>query len=142
MLDGTGDIAITPPDGAESLIAMVRTRVKASLNAWKLYAIGADLQERIGDVGVENYPETQVAIQRQVTRALTADSFLSVGSFQVETLPDADRIHVFVYIGRNLITSVTLSQPALAPTTSGVSTGSGTAIPGLAIPGLASPGVL
>ena len=60
----------------------------------------------------------------------------------METLPDADRIHVFVYIGRNLITSVTLSQPALAPTTSGVSTGSGTAIPGLAIPGLASPGVL
>jgi len=136
MLDGSGDIAMTAVDGADSLISMVRTRVKAELRAWKLYTIGADLQNRVGDL---MGPELEIAIQRQVTRALTADNLLPAGSFQVQTLPDLNRMYVLVYIGQTLITSVTLSQPQTSPSTTSMAVN--TPIPGSAIPGVAIPGL-
>ena len=50
FLDGAGDIAVTDPTTNESLIDMVVTRLKAKLDGWQLYRIGADLERRLGDL--------------------------------------------------------------------------------------------
>ena len=139
LLDGSGDIAITDPDGADSLISMVRTRVKAELRAWKLYAIGADLQNRVGDL---MGPELEIAIQRQIARALTADNLLSRGSFQVETLPDGNLMHVFIYVGQKLITSLVLNPQDAGASLTLSTNSTGTAVPSVAVPGFAAPGLL
>ena len=45
LLDAIGDIAVydTPMDSIQN---MVRTRIKADLDGWQLYQIGADLRSR------------------------------------------------------------------------------------------------
>lgn len=99
LIDGSGDIACTDPGSMESIQDIVRSRLKAAVDGWKLYRIGAGLNERLGStVG----PETEIALRRQVTQCLT-NSFLPAGSFKVETLSDTDRIHVFVYVNQQLI---------------------------------------
>jgi hypothetical protein len=52
-------------------------------------------------------PEQELAIRRQVIRALTSE-FLPEGAFRVETLADIDRIHVMVYLKDDLIAKETL----------------------------------
>jgi hypothetical protein len=105
LIDGSGDIACTSADSKESKIDVVRSRLKAALDGWKLYPIGADLDNLRGQTIDE---ELEKAIHRQVTRCLS-NEFLPEGSFQVETLADIDRIHVFVYIEGQLAASATVS---------------------------------
>jgi hypothetical protein len=81
LLDGSGDIAMCSST-LDSLKDMVRTRLKAELNAWKLYAIGADLNSQIGEMAPD---ELEPAVQRLVRTALSRD-FLPSGGFSVETL--------------------------------------------------------
>lgn len=106
LLDGTGDIAFTGANTAESLIDMVRTRLKATLSGWQNYPIGADLQSLLG-VAVD--AELEARIQRQVTSALS-NQLLPRGTFQVLTLPNGDRISVLVYIGQQLIALAALNS--------------------------------
>lgn len=107
LVDGTGDIACT--SGAlESVQDIVRSRLKAALDGWKLYRIGAGLAEFPGNTVA---PETEVAIRRQVSQALTRD-FLPAGSFQIETLSDVDVIRVFVYLNKQLIGTAAVSRGA------------------------------
>jgi hypothetical protein len=106
LLDGSGDIATTDPSTMESTVDVVRSRLKASLNGWKLYAIGADLQARVGDIIA---PELEIALQRQVYNSLT-NSFLPRGSFTVETLSFGDTVRVLVFISQTLIAQATVSR--------------------------------
>src|SRR5271170_2096560 len=76
-----GDIGTTDPTTLASIQDMVRTRLKASLHGWQLYAIGADLQKRLGDTMTA---ELNTTLRRQVNRSLT-NQFLPSGSFTVKT---------------------------------------------------------
>lgn len=106
LLDGTGDMALSGADGRESLYDMVRTRLKAAVNGWKLYQIGAGLQERIGDpMGVE----LEMALKRQVARALTAE-FLPKGAFQTEVISTGELITIFVYVNKSLVAQALLAN--------------------------------
>ena len=104
LLDGSGDIAITQSP-LESLRDMVNTRLKAALDGWKLYRIGADLDRVIGETVS---PEIELRIQRQVQTALTRDLFPS-GTFQVKTLAAGAQITIFVYLQQTLVTTANVN---------------------------------
>lgn len=106
LIDGSGDIACTASDSMESINSVISSRLKAALKGWKLYNIGADLRERIGDTVSQ---ETELAIRRQVTQCLSS-SFLPAGSFQVETLSDGTQIHVYVYVNNQLVGKATVTK--------------------------------
>lgn len=104
LLDGNGDIAMAAP--AESALDMIRTRLKADLNGWKLYPIGADLQNLVGQTMA---PELETTIQRQVSVALT-NQLLSPGQFEVQTVTVSNMIDVYVYIQRQLLLTLQVNK--------------------------------
>ena len=106
LVDGTGDIALdaSPYD---CYATMVRTRLKAALNGWKLYpGIGAGLNESLGRA---NSNENEVALRKAAMSSLT-NNFLASGSFTVTSLAISDQISVFVYINQTLIATATVSS--------------------------------
>lgn len=105
LLLAGGDIATTNPSTLASLQDMVRTRLKAALNGWQLYSIGADLAARLGDT-VD--AELNITLRRQVNNALT-NQFLPRGSFNVQSLQDFQTITIFVYLNQSLIASATVN---------------------------------
>ena len=107
LMDGTGDIADTSGT-MDSIPDIVRSRLKAALNGWKLYQIGAGLTKALGQA---NSNEVEVAIQRRGGSTLS-NNFLSTGSFTVSTLQLGDSITIFVYIQNVLIATVTVTQVA------------------------------
>lgn len=110
LLSG-GDLA-TDPTTLASIQDMVRTRLKAALDGWQLYSIGADLQARIGDTV---NAELNITLRRQINQSLT-NQFLPRGSFTVQSLTDNGIINLYVYVNQSLIANATLD-----PTT-GIST--------------------
>jgi len=105
VLDSTGDISFTASPW-ECLTAMVNTRLKAALDGWKLYRIGADLENLIGTTVAA---ELELSIQRQVQASLSQD-FLPTGSFTVSTLVvEPQTVQVFVYVQNQLIAATTVS---------------------------------
>jgi hypothetical protein len=84
---------------------MAMTRLKAAVDAWKLYAIGAGLDDFIGSPVNAN---TELSIQRAVTASLSRD-FLPSGSFTVQTLAIGSTIEVYVYIKQTLLASTTVT---------------------------------
>lgn len=104
LLDGTGDVAVTL-NSLEEIESMIATRLKASVKAWKLYAIGAGLDVFQGQPVNSN---TELSIQRAVTASLTRQ-FLPAGSFTVQTVAIGNQIEVYVYINQTLITSTSLT---------------------------------
>ena len=106
LMDGTGDIAVTGTP-VEELETMVATRLKAAINGWKLYAIGANLDAFLGSsVGINQ--NTALAIQRQVTSSLT-NQLLPAGSFTVSTIVLGNEIQVLVYLGPSLVATTSVS---------------------------------
>ena len=106
LMDGTGDIAITLTS-IEELETMVATRLKAAINGWKLYLIGANLDAFIGSsVGINQ--NTALAIQRQVIASLT-NQLLPAGSFTVQTIVLGNEIQVLVYLGPSLVATQTVT---------------------------------
>jgi hypothetical protein len=105
MIDGTGDIACTDDSTMDSVVDIVRSRLKAALNGWKLYAIGADLQSAVGQA-ID--PELELTLQRQVSQSLS-DGFLSQSQFQVTTLVTGSKILVLVYLDSQLIVQAAVS---------------------------------
>ena len=104
-MDGAGDIALTQ-SVTEELSTMVATRLKAALNGWKLYPIGASLETFIGSpVGINQ--NTELAIQRRVTSALTLQ-LLPAGSFTVQTVTLGNEVQVLVYLGQSLVASTSV----------------------------------
>jgi hypothetical protein len=67
LLDGNGDIALCD-SALESVRDIVRSRLKADLNGWQLYPIGADLQSQIGEMAPD---ELESAVRRLVRTALS-----------------------------------------------------------------------
>jgi hypothetical protein len=104
LLDGNGDIAMGTP--AESLSDMIRTRLKADLNGWKLYTIGADLANRVGST-IDS--ELQSSITRSVESVLQ-NQLLRPGTFTVKTVPMGGLIKIYVYVQQNLVTTVQVSK--------------------------------
>ena len=104
LLSG-GDIATTDPTTLASIQDMVRTRLKAALDGWQLYSIGADLLARIGDTIDQ---ELNIALRRQINNSLT-NQFLPRGSFSVQSVRDNGMINLFVYINASLIATATLN---------------------------------
>jgi len=107
LLDGTGDIQTTDPTVPESLVDMVYTILKADLDSWKLYAIGANLSYFIGQT-VD--PEVELKIKRAITDSLTRTGLLSRGDFTVVTVPSQDGIQAIVYISNVAVATVTVPQ--------------------------------
>ena len=111
LIDGTGDIACTSESTIDSAVDIVRSRLKAALNGWKLYAMGADLQAGVGEaVG----PELELTLKRQVTQSLS-DGFLPRGSFQVETLSMGGLIRVLVYLNGQMVVQAAVAPGGVAP---------------------------
>lgn len=110
LLDGTGDIATTNPATLESVVDMVRSRLKAAIDGWKLYAIGADLNARLGDTVSA---ELELTLKRQVQQSLS-NQFLPAGSFQVQSLVDGGKITLFVYLNKTLIAQTTVNTQVAA----------------------------
>ncbi len=108
LLDGQGDIAIEY-DPLESIKDVIRTRLKADFNGWQLYAIGAGLQNRIGDVVDQ---ELELKIKQQVVSALT-NKFLPASAFDVETVTTGDKIHVIVYLQNQPAVQAVLTKTAI-----------------------------
>lgn len=100
-----GDIGTTNPSTLASLQDMVRTRLKAAIDGWQLYSIGADLAARLGDT-ID--AELNITLRRQVNTSLT-NQFLPRGSFTVKSLTDNANILLFVYVNQSLIASATLN---------------------------------
>jgi hypothetical protein len=99
LIDGTGDLACTVESTIDSTVDVVRSRLKAALNGWKLYAVGANLQAGVGQaIG----PELELTLERQVTQSLS-DGFLASSSFQVQTLATTGKVLVLVYLSGQLI---------------------------------------
>lgn len=98
LLDAYGDLAVTADITSDSTVDLVNTRLKAALNGWQLYAIGADLQSRIGQLAD---PEIEIRIQRQVVQSLS--DILPRGSYEVQTLLLDDGVTVLVYLNGQLI---------------------------------------
>ena len=85
---------------------MVTTRLKAALDGWKLYPIGADLENLLGSTVAA---ELELSIQRQVRASLSLD-FLPLGSFTVSTLVVGPQtVQVFVYVHNQLVATTTVS---------------------------------
>jgi hypothetical protein len=104
LLDGNGDLAMASP--RESLIDMVRTRLKADLDGWQLYRIGADLATNIG-FAIED--EMEITIRRQIYNSLQKQ-LLPPGSFTVKTVPFGSQIDVYVYVNNELISTVLVNK--------------------------------
>ncbi len=103
LLDGSGDIAFTSSP-IECATAMVRSRLKAAVDGWRLYRIGAGLDSYLGNTS-DTIAET--SIQRRVISALT-NKYLPASVFQVSTLRLGSVIQVFVYINKQLVASVSV----------------------------------
>jgi hypothetical protein len=84
---------------------MVRTRLKAALDGWKLYRIGADLDRMIGQTDPREY---EPAIRRMVQSALTRQ-FLPAGSFTVKTVALGNMVYIYVYLQERLLASYTVN---------------------------------
>lgn len=110
LMDGTGDID-TYNTPLESTVDMVRTRIKASLNAWQLYSLGADLQNFIGNVSDS---ELEVQIQRQVLSSLSR-GYLPTNVFNVVTTRLGNTITVFVYIQKQLVATAIITRTPNTP---------------------------
>lgn len=105
LVDSTGDIAMTsdttPAGRWEELATMVATRVKAALNSWQLYAIGADLDSLPGKAPPS---ELELAVKQSITYALSND-FMPSGSFTVNTLSQGSEITIFIFVQNQLLYS-------------------------------------
>ena len=83
---------------------MVRTRLRARLQGWQLYTIGADLATLPGktcDATLE------LLAQRLVTSALS-NSFLPSGSFRVQTTRSGGKLDIYVYLSNSLVAQAAL----------------------------------
>ena len=105
LVSGDGDILTTDPGTLASITDMVRTRLKAAVDGWKLYRIGAGLEQRIGDTVSA---ELEIVCRRQVQQALT-NNFLPAGTFKVMSLVDGSKITLFVYLNNSLLSQLTLN---------------------------------
>jgi hypothetical protein len=104
LLDGNGDIAMATPQ--ESVVDMVRTRLKADLNGWKLYQIGADLKQQLGDAVTA---ELEISIRRRVQSALT-NQFLAPNQFTVTTRAVGGLIDIYVHVLDELVATVQVNR--------------------------------
>jgi len=105
LLDGSGDIAFTSKP-MESVVDMVRTRLKAAVDGWKLYPIGAGMTSTLGQALTA---EQEVALRKCVQSALSRD-FLPVGAFTVQTMALGETVTVFVYLNSQLIASASVNS--------------------------------
>lgn len=104
LCDGTGDISFTL-NNADGMQTMMFSRLKGDLNAYKLYAVCADLDSLIGSVP---NAELETAIQKQVSQSLS-NQFLQTSDFTVETISVGTVINIFVYIQGSLIATMTVT---------------------------------
>jgi hypothetical protein len=103
LLDGAGDIAFTNTS-LETIVTMVRSRLKSAINGWKLYRIGAGLDDFPGDTS--NAAE-EISIRRRVLTAISS-GYLPVSLFTVSTLRLGSEIQVYVYLSNQLIAQSTI----------------------------------
>jgi hypothetical protein len=103
LLDGSGDIAFTS-SAWEELSTMIATRLKADLDSWQLYRIGANL----GTLPAQTVaPELESAAQQQALSSIS--DLVPAGMVQVKTLTQGSEIMLFVYINEQLVYTTTLA---------------------------------
>lgn len=106
LLDGTGDIAVTREGTLDSIRDIVRSRLKAALRGFQLYAIGADLQRLVGRTVSA---EVETTVVRQIQSALSLN-FLPRGTFEVKTLTLNDSIQAIVFLESTIVAQVLLQN--------------------------------
>lgn len=104
LLDGTGDISFTA-NGLETIVSMVRSRLKAAVDGYKLYTIGCGLDSFRGST---SDADTEAAIIRQVQSQLTT-GFLPTAALTVNSLVLGEEIQVFVFLQNQLIATTTVT---------------------------------
>lgn len=104
LLDGTGDISLTASN-METIVAMVRTRLKSAIDGWKLYNIGAGLDKFPGNA---SDAALEITIKRQVLSSISA-GFLPSSVFTVSTLRLGEEIQVYVYLNKQLIATASVT---------------------------------
>jgi hypothetical protein len=93
-------------DSSNVIRECLNTRLKAAIDGWKLYRIGADLANLIGTTV---NAELELSIQRQIMASLSQD-FLPTGAVTVSTiLVGPQTVQVFVYVQNQLVASTTVS---------------------------------
>ena len=107
LIDGNGDIQLTDPEVPESLVDMILTRLKADVNSWKLYRIGANLSRLVGEI-VD--PELELKIKRQISDSMTRDGLLAKGSFSVETIPSPAEVLAILYLAGEAVATVAVPR--------------------------------
>jgi len=103
LTDGSGDIAFTSSP-TECAIAMVRTRLKSAVDGWKLYQIGAGLDDFPGDT---SDAAMEITIKRRVMQAITRN-YLPSSVFDITTLRFGGEIQVYVYMNQNLVATASV----------------------------------
>lgn len=104
IMSPSGDIALSPPTKGTQQI--IYSRLKAALNGWKQYIIGANLQAFHGTVVDEDLEND---IQQSVANALSTQ-FLPSGSFEVTTLAAGGSVTIYVFINSTLAAQAVLSS--------------------------------
>lgn len=104
LLDGSGDISFTSSP-VEVTISMVRTRLKAAVDGWKKYRIGAGLSDFLGNT---SDAEAEIAIKRRILSVISS-GYLPTSVFTVNTIRLGSNIQAFVYLNKQLIASTTIA---------------------------------
>lgn len=97
LLDGTGDIDLS--NGLETVISMVRTRLKAAVDGWQLYKIGAGLDEFPGNISDS---EAEITIKRRALQSI-ANGYIPTSAFKITTLRLGGVIQIYVFLRDELI---------------------------------------
>lgn len=103
FIDGSGDLAVTVLEG-QSDIDIIRSRLKAALNGWQSYQIGADLESFIGQATAA---ELETQIQQKVMATLTYQ-FLSSGNIKVKTRTTDGQVKIYVYYKDTIAATATV----------------------------------
>lgn len=111
LSDYTGDIALGTSN--QGTLDLIYSRLKAAIDGWKLYYIGANLQSYTGVV-IDS--TSQQSIQQSVTLALS-NQFLPNGSFQVQTTSSGNEIDIYIFVNSALVSQANISNTGVVTVT-------------------------
>jgi len=108
LVDAAGDLAETSNVSLESEKSLIESILKASAEDWKLYPVGAGLEELIGSVA---RPELEVVAERRVMEAIRRTL---LGDFTyrptVTAFLTGNVLDILVFFGNQKIAAARVSQ--------------------------------
>jgi hypothetical protein len=111
LSDFTGDIALTTSD--EGTLNLIYSRLKAAVNGWKLYSIGAGLESYTGQVIDSTLSR---AVQNAIVLALS-NQFLPNGSFSIQTTSSGNELDVYIFVNSTLVSQANITSDGIVTIT-------------------------